>query len=58
MRGFSKKGTRAYRVGGLVKNVMILSVRTLWMPLYLAVPIRLDPIALPVVLILDKLRRP
>ena len=32
--GLSEKRIRAYRVGGLVKNVMILSVRTLWMTPY------------------------
>ena len=28
---FNQKRARMYRAGGLVKNVMILSVRTLWM---------------------------
>ena len=28
---FSQKRIRAYRVGGLVGNAIILSVRTLWM---------------------------
>ena len=31
--GLSQKRTRAYRVGGLVKNMTILSVRTLWLTL-------------------------
>ena len=29
--GLSQKHTPAYREGGLVRNVMILSIRTLWM---------------------------
>ena len=31
MDGFSQKRTRVYRVGGLVKNVMIFNALTLWM---------------------------
>ena len=30
--GLRQKSTHAYKVGGLVKNVMILGVRTFWVP--------------------------
>ena len=33
MGGLSQKRARAHRVGGLVKNVVIFSVRTFCMPL-------------------------
>ena len=31
MGGLIQKRSHAYRVGGLVKNVMSLSIRTIWM---------------------------
>ena len=42
MDGLSQKRTRAYRVDGLVKNIMILGIRTFWMTPYKIVIFLLD----------------